>query len=130
MTNILAVAAPAHGSGAYGRDEIEGILLTGVSGFRAAVGESKTNIGAEGTHVRANIHTGWWGCGAYGGDKVLMAVLQLLAAEYVGVDELVFYSVDAQVMRQYKALPANAATSTIIDRIARSGYECGVSNGT
>ena len=38
------------------------------------------------------IHTGWWGCGAFGGNQELMALLQLLAAEWAGVDEVVFHT--------------------------------------
>ena len=41
ISNILAIAAPRGGFGAYSRGEIEGVLITAFSGFRAAVLESR-----------------------------------------------------------------------------------------
>jgi len=41
------------------------------------------------------IHTGFWGCGAYGGDRVLMALLQILSARLSQVNCLVFHTSDA-----------------------------------
>lgn len=37
------------------------------------------------------IHTGWWGCGAFGGNRRLMAILQFAAAQLAGVDAVVFH---------------------------------------
>jgi Poly (ADP-ribose) glycohydrolase (PARG) len=37
------------------------------------------------------VHTGYWGCGAFGGNRVLMALLQVLAAGSAGLDQLVFH---------------------------------------
>ncbi len=39
------------------------------------------------------IHTGFWGCGAFGGNRTLMVILQALAADLAGV-ETVFWAVD------------------------------------
>jgi hypothetical protein len=41
------------------------------------------------------IHTGNWGTGAYGGNRVLMAALQLLAARLARTDTFVYHTVDA-----------------------------------
>lgn len=41
---------------------------------------------------RVVVHTGNWGTGAFGGNKVLMACLQMYAARVVGLDELVFHT--------------------------------------
>jgi len=49
------------------------------------------------------IHTGNWGTGAYGGDKVLMAMLQLLAAHLAGIDKLVFHTFDKTGSSAFKA---------------------------
>jgi len=38
------------------------------------------------------VHTGFWGCGAFGGNRQLMTLLQLIAACASGVDLLVFHT--------------------------------------
>lgn len=84
-TNILAIEAPVPtGSDRYASMEIEHALLTAYSGFRAAV-LTTWESGASQTVI----HTGLWGCGAYGGDPELMVSVQLVAAALAGVDELV-----------------------------------------
>ena len=49
--------------------------VTLIAGFRAAVLESDGNA--------VVVHTGFCGCGAFGGHRVLMAMLQLVAAEKI-----------------------------------------------
>jgi hypothetical protein len=76
-SNILAMEAP---SGAYGRytlEQIFDILTTAYTGFVAARCES---VHAAGAGVSVVVHTGHWGTGAYGGDRVLMAMLQCLGS--------------------------------------------------
>jgi hypothetical protein len=94
LSNIIAIAAPPGGEGAYAEHEIERILATAYTGFRAAVLETQTQCG----HSRAIIHTGWWGCGVFGGNKVLMAMLQIVAAHMADVNSLQFYSVTDRQM--------------------------------
>jgi hypothetical protein len=50
ISNILAIAAPSPGFGVYERSEIESILVTAFSGFRAAAMESRRTAG-EGSKV-------------------------------------------------------------------------------
>ncbi|KAJ3449149.1 poly adp-ribose glycohydrolase [Anaeramoeba flamelloides] len=38
------------------------------------------------------LHLGHWGCGAYGGNKVLMTLLQLLAAKAAGADNVYYHT--------------------------------------
>lgn len=45
---------------------------------------------------RVVVHTGHWGTGAYGGDRVLMAMVQLLAARAAGVHAVVFHTVSPE----------------------------------
>src|SRR5262249_17357234 len=90
-TNTLAMEAPDGGWGAYRRQEIEYILSTAYTGFSAARIESAQVR----EPPRVVIHTGFWGCGAYGGNRVLMALLQLLAARLAGIDRFVFHTGDA-----------------------------------
>lgn len=70
MSNILAMEAPACGAGRYTREQIEFVLSTAVTGFSAAVSESKRKVSPD---VQTVIHTGFWGCGAYGGNRELIA---------------------------------------------------------
>ncbi|WP_157447405.1 hypothetical protein [Chthoniobacter flavus] len=87
MTNLICIAAPT-GSGAYTEAQIHDVLETAFTGMRAAVLESShISPGA-----KVTIHTGFWGCGAFGGNRPLMALLQLLAARLARVDKLVFYT--------------------------------------
>jgi hypothetical protein len=92
ITNIIAMEAPAGGVGSYRIEEIEYILKTAFTGFCAARIESQL----ESLHAPSLIiHTGFWGCGAYGGDRVLMALLQILSARLSQVNCLVFHTSDA-----------------------------------
>lgn len=135
ISNILAIEAPAYGSGPYTAEAIEMVLRTAAAGFAAAVEEpGVTGRGSGGPTV---IHTGFWGCGAYGGNRELMCLMQLLAAEMAGVARLVFYAADdagiavaRQAMRVYGELPAGAAITEVIGNITARGYRWGVSNGT
>jgi hypothetical protein len=86
-SHIIALAAPT-GTGVYSTRQITDILQTAFSGFSAAVLESARH-GVAAAHV--SIHTGWWGCGAFGGNHVLMALLQILAAKMAGVGRIVFH---------------------------------------
>ena len=71
ISNILAMAAPSGGHGLYTVEEITAILRTAITGFGAAVAETRRS-NAERETV---IHTGWWGCGAFGGNQELMSLL-------------------------------------------------------
>lgn len=87
ITNLICIAAPT-GSGAYTEAQIRDVLETAFTGMRAAVVESsRISLGRE-----VVIHTGFWGCGAFGGNRPLMALLQLLAARLARIDTLVFYT--------------------------------------
>jgi len=132
LSNILAIEAPADGEGKYSGEEIEHILVTATSGYRAA----RLASAALG-RARTVIHTGFWGCGAYGGDHEIMSILQLLGASLAGVEELVFYSVDpggAEVFARAKswveALPPGTAVAAVVERLEAQGYPWGDGNGT
>lgn len=88
-TNLIAIAAPYPGRGAYDAVTIETILVTAYTGFAAAVDESRRLVGAD---ARVAIHTGYWGCGAFGGNRTLMALLQIIAAGTAGVARFVFHT--------------------------------------
>ena len=86
-SNILAIEAPAYGEGFYVASQIHDILVTAYSGYAAAKDFSCEMPGIE--NIRIN--TGFWGCGAYGGNRVLMTILQIYASEMAGVKELRFF---------------------------------------
>jgi hypothetical protein len=94
ITNLIAIAAPHPGWGVYSAADMAKVLVTAYTGFRAAAIESS------GTPVI--VHTGFWGCGAFGGNRVLMALLQILAAEMAGIDRLVFHTFDSAGMTALK----------------------------
>ncbi|ELR11794.1 Tyrosyl-tRNA synthetase [Acanthamoeba castellanii str. Neff] len=79
ISNILALEAPPGGRGAYRYEK----------GFESAP-------------PFVVIHTGNWGTGAYGGNKVLMALLQVLAARLAGVDKLVYHTFERQSSDAYR----------------------------
>lgn len=88
VSNILAMEAPTGGDGVYTAAQIRDVLVTAYTGFTAARVESwRASDGAA-----TVVHTGNWGTGAYGGNKALMALLQVLAARLAGVDRLVFHT--------------------------------------
>jgi hypothetical protein len=135
-TNILAIAAPGYGSGAYTVQDIEYILTTAFTGFSAARLESSF-VCADPIVV---IHTGFWGCGAFGGDRVLMTLLQLVAAHVAGVNRLIFYAVDAAgtaavatarriLERNLDAIDASIPVSELVRAIADLKFQWGMSDG-
>jgi hypothetical protein len=135
ISNIIAIAAPVGGYGRYRKEEIELALSTAYSGFRAAVLESRR---AAGPTARVIVHSGFWGCGAFGGNRVMMTLLQLLEAEMAGLDGLVLHvgepagraSVEQATTILRDGLAAAGATDTaeLIGRIASLGLEWGHSD--
>jgi hypothetical protein len=88
VTNLIAMAALPGGSGVYGESQIRTILVTAFTGFRAAAMESREL--APGSPVV--VHSGFWGCGAFGGNRVLMSALQVVAAGMARLDRLVLHT--------------------------------------
>lgn len=134
LSNILAIAAPAGDTGAYTEAEIHFILNTAYSGYLAARCESERLAGA---HTHTVIHTGFWGCGAFGGNRALMTILQALAGDLAGVD-ITFWALDrpgyqlaSEVYATYARLRESASTtSQLVELLLQQGYAWGVSNGT
>jgi hypothetical protein len=135
ITNLIAIAAPVGGYGRYALDQIEFTIATAFSGFRAARLESDRVTG----HVaQVVVHTGFWGCGAFGGNHVLMSLLQILAAQLAGVDRLVFYAgeparrapIEKALTIASSQLGASAMPSEeVLVRVAALGLEWGASDG-
>jgi hypothetical protein len=133
VSNILAMAAPGGGDGPYSIRDLEGVLRTAFTGFAAAVLEGARLRGGP---CRTLVHTGFWGCGAFGGNRTVMTVLQALAADLAGV-ELIFHAVDApgaraaaEARRTYLDLRAGGAgVAGFLERLHALGLAWGESDG-
>jgi hypothetical protein len=134
LSNILAMEAPAHGRGNYTADQIRHILATAFTGFKAARSASMPD---KGNPPKIVIHTGFWGCGAYGGNRVLMTALQLLAARLAEVDGVVYHCGDKGGVEAFKEAEKVLAEILIdgpdvenaIARLETRGFSWGVSDG-
>ncbi len=134
ISNILAMMAPVGGRGRYQWEQIHLAIATAYTGFLAAVLESRR---AAGPDAQVAIHSGFWGCGAFGGNRVLMTLVQLLAADMAGVDRLALHIGDpggrSHTDQALALLPGLATATTATELIARLealNLEWGVSNGT
>ncbi len=74
--------------------------MTAYTGFRAAVCESEDRP--------AIVHTGFWGCGAFGGNRRLMPMLQAMVATVAGMQRLVCHALDNPVIEALERTGAGA----------------------
>lgn len=136
ITNILAMEAPSGGDSysSYEFEVIEYILTTAFTGFLAAKIESQL----ENQEPIVIIHTGFWGCGAYGGNRVLMVLLQLIAAHLAQIDKLIFHTNDAsgsealataQRILHQDLVGVDVTVSDILDKIYALAFKWGISDG-
>jgi hypothetical protein len=134
MNNILAIAAPSPGHGTYARATIVDALTTATGGFAAA------RVLSHGDGLRAIVNTGGWGTGAFGGNKVLMAAVQLIAARLAQLDGLVFHAIGAESIAAFEeavtvaaaTLPRTATVAdplAIVDALVAHSFRWGVSDG-
>lgn len=88
--------------------------------------------------ARAVVHTGYWGCGAFGGNRVLMAMLQVLAARSAGLQRLAFHTGapggDAPLADALDRIAALAggesmATVDVLAAVDGMGFRWGVGDG-
>lgn len=135
VTNLIAIAAPHPGRGAYDALTIEHILVTAYTGFSAAVRESERLHPVD---TQVAVHTGYWGCGAFGGNRTLMALLQIVAAGTAGVGSLVFHSgqpggetpLSEAIAIETVVLQAESSDpDTLIDAVTARGFRWGLSDG-
>lgn len=127
MRNIFAMSAPqGKRGGKYSEELLEGIFRTAFSGFRATV------LGSG----EVTVHTGYWGCGAFGNNRQLMTALQMLAAGAARVGKLVFwipnpaflvhFQVGLGIARELAGFETKKATKELDGR----GYTFAAGNGT
>jgi hypothetical protein len=127
-SNVLAMAAPAGGYGRYSLEELRDILLTAYVGFAACKRESGDS--------KCVVYTGHWGCGAFGGNRTVMALLQIAAAHIAEIDRLVYHTVSPSGSDSYGEAQAlwgklNAAgdTGQFIESVHELECEWGMSDG-
>lgn len=140
-SNILAMAAIAQSPGrkgsVYSSADILQQFLTAYTAFKGAKEEAQ-RLGKPLT-----IQTGNWGAGAFGNDHALMAVIQILAARYAGVDRLDYYTFDrtgqcaynraSQFIEALDRLRDGGGTPTlgsILKVVYQADFKVGLSNGT
>lgn len=110
--------------------------MTAFTGFSAAVMESRRLRGAD---ASVAVHTGYWGCGAFGGNRVLMILLQVTAARMAGLDRLVVHTgspegraplADAlRILAEDLRTDTEWPTDDLIARVDRMAFSWGVSDG-
>jgi hypothetical protein len=136
VTNVLAISALRSSSGPYTPDQVRRTLIAAYSGFLVAGLEAQRMLGPV-SASRTVVHTGHWGGGAFGGDRTLMALLQLLAANLAGVDRLVFHAgSDPAPAERAAVLLAEVAgepgrpMDRVLDTVLAQGFAWGVPNGS
>jgi hypothetical protein len=124
-SNIIALAALPPARGEYTALQIQQLFLTAYTGFKAL----STRSG------RVTLHTGHWGCGAFGGNKGLVAAIQLLAAGSAGVERVSFWwgfsEMDRSALDHAEAVArklANGSLQEAVERLATAKYRWGQAN--
>lgn len=133
VSNIVAMAAPYPSSGRYTAAQISSVVSTAYTAFAAA---SRETTRLHGDSARTTIHSGHWGCGAFGGNRTLMTILQLLSADLANVD-LRFWAFDeegsriaSEALLHYEELIARSASvATLLQALESEGYLWGQSDG-
>ena len=126
--NILAVAAPECGHGEYTKEQIVFIMKTLLAGFGAAA-----RISEQDGKKSCAIHTGRWGCGAFGNSEELMLLAQIVAASMTGVVRLLFHAVSADALaaaqEKFSALPERLSLGGAVDFLLEQRYRWGKTDG-
>jgi len=141
ITNLICMAALGGGQGAYDQSQIVHLFATAYTSFVAAKIESHLAANSEdmkGTKKsKCIIHTGNWGTGAFGGDKVLMALIQIAAARLAKVDKLVYHTFNKdgsakynKGLNRYKAeIEVSSTTNAVIEKLTAMHFVWGFSDG-
>ena len=155
LSNIYAFEAPPSGRGRYTHEQVRDILQAAYSTFRAVVltggqragpdaaddDDSSAAGGGSGGAVvdEVELHIGYWGCGAYGGNRVLMVLLQLIAARLAGVPHVCMHTApgskdgrDAHAaieLLEHAPMCVDAGLSGLVGWVCDKGLKWGVSDG-
>jgi len=125
-SNIVALSALPPSYGMYTMNQIAEMLATAYAGFRATVLQTDGDV---------TLHTGHWGCGANGGNKGLIAAIQILAAGMAGVNSLHFWygythqdETAFQHGIQVASLLNGMPTLQAVELLDSAGYSWGIAN--
>ncbi len=137
-SNLFCMAAPHIPSDLhnqpYQRRHLERLFYHSYTAFSAIKEKSQS--------AQSIIHTGNWGCGAFGNDAKTVALIQLAAARAAGIHEIRYYSLgshqafqEAQQLFNQIAQQNNAFTVTeFLDHLVHNaeayGLRYGLGNGT
>jgi len=137
ISKIRAIEAPKNGSGEYTHGTINTILGTAYTGFIAAKVDSYSCCNSTSKEIPIIIiHTGHWGTGAYGGNKVIMAILQIAAAHLAELDQLVYWAFSEpeavhEAISVVNEIVGDGCTVTdFMHAVEAKKYKWGLSNGT
>jgi hypothetical protein len=143
-SNIYAMEAPTRGWKEYTRSQIVSILSTAYTAFSQIVvvesaSKQKNQQLPPGTAavehvVPIELHIGYWGCGAYGGNSVLMVLIQLLAAKLARIEFVIVHgSPDVSHARRAVELFENelplGSTEAAVAWLTMQKFQWGVSDG-
>lgn len=145
ITKIIATAAPSGEYGPYSLAEIGQIVRTAYTGFVPAKLES---IRGRAEAPDLVIHTGFWGCGAFGGNRTLMTILQVLTVRLAMIDRPVYCTLDRagtavfkkameilekKIITEVMVLEVSAkeliSVSELLESVEALGLEWGISDG-
>ncbi|EAS04456.2 poly (ADP-ribose) glycohydrolase (macronuclear) [Tetrahymena thermophila SB210] len=90
--NIISMCSLSYEAGSYTLNQIKFTFNTAYKSFREAYNTVKRLYSEN--NIPVIINTGNWGTGAFGNNSVLIAIIQLLAAEISQVDVLKYYTFD------------------------------------
>ena len=119
--SIIAIAAPSGGAGEYIKPDIEYLLQTILSGFGAAANKT-----AEDGRQSIAIHTGRWGCGAFGNNEELIHLAQIIGAAATGISRIVFHCITPEALeeakRKYDMLPRWSSFDDAVQFLLSQNY--------
>jgi hypothetical protein len=146
--NLIAIEAPNNGEGVYTKEQIKYALRACYTAFKAAkIMAEKTylmNLGRDQKQdytnhdvLRTNIHTGWWGCGAYGNNRQMMIITQIIGALWANIDTIRFHTENDNyqedinsALEKVKALKSRPDFEEAIEGIYRMNLDWKKSNDT
>lgn len=129
--NIIAISALSKQGGKYRRAEIEYTLRAVLCAFEKArfLSIAYNSLSEE---LKVAIHTGNWGCGAFGGNKEFMYLVQMIGASCAGIDELVFHAVDEGILSKAEEkfrILKEISFKSCIDYLLAQDYAWGIGDG-
>jgi len=133
VTNFICMAALKPSFGNYTLEQIKYLFLTAYTSFNATHVESKLNC----PDRPITIHTGNWGCGAFGGSYALAALVQILAARAAKIDNLVYHTYNSTGQKGFDQgctlapeVQGIVTVGFLLEDLFSRQFRWGVSNGT